>query len=104
MTDKSDLVRCNITFRNTDATEPLKAYATDKLCHCLQKFVRKNTEAHVVLKVEKNRQIAEISFHTEGHDFHVSEQSDSLYSSIDAVVSSLSQQLRKHKEKTTSHH
>lgn len=104
MADNSKIVKVNITFRNTDATDALKSYATDKLSHCLHKFVHQNTEAHVVLKVEKNSQIAEVTFHADGADFHAKETSGDLYASIDALVDTLTQQLRKNKEKLTKHH
>lgn len=97
-------VHVTVTFKNTDATEALKSYATDKLSNCLKKFVHSDTEAHVLLRIEKLRQIAEISFHTDGKDFAGKEESQDLYASIDALTDSLTQQLRKHKEKVTSHH
>jgi putative sigma-54 modulation protein len=104
MPDSNRLYNIHITFRNTEATEALKSYATDKINHTLQKFVKQDTEAHVVLKVEKNRQIAEVQFHADGSDFIVVEESEDLYASIDKLIDSLSTQLRKHKEKLTKHH
>ncbi|MFM1849093.1 MAG: ribosomal subunit interface protein [Pseudomonadota bacterium] len=98
------LVNVNITFRNTDATDALKTYATDKISNCVSKFVHHDTEAHVVLKVERNRQIAEVSLHSDGADFAGREESDNLYASIDALTDSISQQLRRHKDKLTKHH
>lgn len=98
------LVHINIAFRNTDPTEALKSCATEKISHCLQKFVHHDTEAHVVLKVEKARQIAEVAFRTDGADFTGSEESADMYMSIDMLVSNISRQLSKHKSKLTSHH
>jgi len=98
------LINVNITFRNTDATDALKAYATDKISNCVGKFVHHDTEAHVVLKVERNRQIAEVSLHSDGADFAGREESDNLYASIDALTDSIGQQLRRHKDKLTKHH
>ena len=69
MSDSTKIIRTNITFRNLDATEALKTYASDKLENCLRKFVHQNTEAHIVLKVEKKTQIAEVSFRADGTDF-----------------------------------
>ena len=57
-----------------------------------------------MLSVEKLRQIAEASFHAFGVDFFAREESSDLYASIDALCDSLTQQLRKQKEKTKSHH
>jgi putative sigma-54 modulation protein len=104
MSNSSKAVHVNIAFLNVEATEAIKQYATEKVTHCVSKFAHHDTEAHMVLKVEKTRQIAEISMHLSGHDFIVKEESADLYASIDMLTTSLSNQLRKHKEKVTSHH
>jgi putative sigma-54 modulation protein len=97
-------VAVSITFKNTEATDPLRTYATDKIVHCLQKLVHQDTDVHVVLSVEKNRQIAEATFHADGAHFNGREENSDLYRAIDSLTHSLSHQLRKHKEKLTSHH
>ena len=97
------LVTVNITFRNTEATDALKAYGEEKIKHALGKFVHHDTDAHLILKVERNRQCAEVNFHTDGHDFFCAEERADLYASIDALVDTLSHQLRKHKDKITKH-
>ena len=104
MGDTAKVINVNIAFLNLEATEAIKTYATDKLRNCVQKFTQRDTDVHVVLKVEKNRQIAETSFHSGGADFAVKEESDNLYASIDMMVDALTHQMRKHKEKVTSHH
>lgn len=104
MSRESKIINVNVTFRNTEATDALKTYATDKIGSCLQKLVHQNTEAQVVLLVEKKRQIAEVSFRSDGADFQGSETSEDMYKSIDNLASSISAQLRKHKEKLTQHH
>jgi putative sigma-54 modulation protein len=98
------IIKINITFRNTEATDALRAYAEEKLTHCLNKFVHRDTDVHAILKVERNRQIAEVNFRSDGNEFNGTEESDSMYTAIDQLVGSLSQQLRKHKEKITAHH
>lgn len=100
----SRLINVSITFLHTDPTDPLKTYATEKVTNCVQKFVHQDTEAHVVLKVEKNRHIAEVAIHCDGADFSVKEECGDLYASIDKMVDVLASQLRKHKEKLTKHH
>ena len=97
-------VKVNITFRNTEATDAIKNYATEKVSHCLKKYVHHDTEAHLILKVEKNRQIAEITFRSDGADFIAKEETADLYSAIDKLIDSTTQQLRKHKDKITKHH
>ncbi len=97
-------IHLNISFRNTEPTEAIKKYATEKLTNCLQKFVHQDVDAHIVLLVEKNRQQAEITFHADGKDFICKEESDDLYASLDKLTTSIGAQLRKHKEKRVSHH
>jgi putative sigma-54 modulation protein len=104
MVESHKVINVHIAFLNIEATEALKNYATEKVRHCVHKFSQKDTEVHVVLKVEKNRQIAEASFHSGGADFAAREESDNLYASIDKMADTLTHQLRKHKEKVTSHH
>jgi putative sigma-54 modulation protein len=97
-------IKVSITFKHTEPSEALRDYAAEKVSNCMSKFIHHNTEAHVVLIVEKNRHIAEVSFRTDGADFNSREESGDLYASVDALVNSLTRQLRKHKEKMTSHH
>jgi len=104
MPRKSKLIKIKITFRNTEATEALRDYACQKIKKCLHKFVQHDTEAHVVLRVEKNRQIAEVSFLANGTNIVGREESDDLYTALDLLTDSLAQQLRKHKEKLTQRH
>jgi putative sigma-54 modulation protein len=104
MTESTKVINVSIAFLNIDATDAIKKYTTDKIRHCVQKFAHQDTDAHVVLKVEKTRQLAEVTMHLSGADFFVKEESENLYASIDMVVDSLTHQLRKHKEKITSHH
>lgn len=104
MTNQSNSVSLNFTFRNLEGTEAIKKYASEKFLHVLSKFVHKDTEAHVVFKVEKSRQIAEISFNNQGTYFKGSEESADLYKAIDALADSIEQQLRKHKDKLISRH
>lgn len=104
MTKEEKLVHVNITFRNTEATDALKTYGEEKISNCIKKFAHHDTEVHLVLLVEKNRQIAEVSTHCDGSDFNVHNEDQDMYASIDGAVDKLSHQLRKHKDKLTSHY
>lgn len=101
---QSRVVNLNITFRNTEPTDAIRQHAEEKITNCLKKFIHQDVEPNLVLSVEKNRHIADISFHVDGADFSCKEESDNLYASIDILVSALSSQLRKHKEKLTKHY
>ena len=104
MAHKQKIINLNITFRHTEATDALRTYAVEKITNCLQKFVHHDTEGHVVLCVEKNRQLAEFTAHVDGITVNATGEGDKLYTAIDKLVDILTQQLRKHKEKLTAHH
>lgn len=87
-----------------DSSDAVKKYAEEKLTKSLLKFIHQDTAAHVILKVEKRRHVAEIAFNWRGKEVAAKEESDDLYAAIDLLVDSLSQQLRKLKEKLTQHH
>lgn len=101
---KTKIVNVKVTFKNTDSTEALKTYAHDKVENCVSKFIHGNADVHVVLNVDNKGQVAEATFHSDGSDFNAKVDSDDMYTSIDGMVNSLSNQLRKHKEKLTAHH
>ena len=104
MSIEADAIQLKLTFKHTESTDAIRNYAEDKILNCLKKFIHRSTDAHVIFSVEKNRQIAEISFHADGHDFFSKEESTDLYASIDALVETLTKQLRRHKDKHRSHH
>lgn len=92
------------TFRKMDPSEAIKKYAEEKLSKSILKFVHQDTTAHVILKVEKHSHVAEIAFNWKGKEVAAIEEADDMYKAIDLLVDSLSQQLRKLKEKLTQHH
>jgi len=105
MTNKKPVeVQTSITFRNIESTDALKKHAQEKVVNAIQKFARKDVEAHVVLLVEKNRQIAEVTCHVDGSTVSVKEEDTDLYKAIDKAAGTVMAQLRKNKEKLTQHH
>lgn len=104
MTSKPAELTISTTFRNVESSAAIRTYAEEKLSKSLLKFIHQDTSAHVILKVEKLRHIAEIAFNWRGKEVAAKEESEDLYKAIDLLVDSLSQQLRKLKEKLTQHH
>lgn len=95
-------MQITITTRNLDITEPLRRYAEEKITR-LQKFVNQITSAHVVLSVEKHRQIAEVTLHVREHTIRGEESSADLYSAIDLVADKIERQILRYKEKIVDH-
>jgi putative sigma-54 modulation protein len=91
-------MQVNVSFRHIEPSDPLKLYAEDKLSR-IKRFLAEPIEAHVVLKVEKFRHIAEVTIDAAGVHLNGAEETDDMYSSIDLLVDSLEGQAKKGKDK-----
>ena len=92
-------MQIKLSFRHIEPSDPLKLYVEDKLSR-VKKYLEEPIEAHVVLKVEKFRHIAEVSIDASGLRLNGAEETDDMYSSIDLLVDSLEgQAAKKGKEK-----
>jgi putative sigma-54 modulation protein len=104
MNKKNNIVNVNLSFRNLESTPALTDYCQEKIGHVVKKYVHRDTDVKVVLLVEKSRQIAEAQLLASGSDIKASEESGDMYISIDKLADSLGEQLRRNKDKLTSHH
>ena len=93
----------SVTFRHTDSTPALKKYATDKLTHCLSKYVPGEADVRLVLSVEKRDHIVEAKVLSKGYDIAGKAVTTDLYSAIDKVVDNIDTQFRKQKERQVKH-
>lgn len=91
-----------ITGRHFDVTEPIKAYAEEKISR-LDKFFTKILDAHAILAVEKFRHIAEITLFGKELKITATKTTQDMYASIDKAVESLDNQLRKFHERIKEH-
>lgn len=90
----------NIEFtgRKVEITPALKRFTEDKLKK-IERVLDGIIEAHVILRVEKHRQNAEVVVHSRHATLSSSETTDDLYASIGKVIERLERQAKKHKEK-----
>ncbi len=89
----------HITGRQMDVTVPIKSYAESKLKK-LSRFIDGITAIHVILSVEKYRQIAEVNVHSRGNTHLTAvEESNDLYVSIAQAVDKIESQAKKHQAK-----
>ncbi|PWB77765.1 MAG: ribosome-associated translation inhibitor RaiA [Candidatus Methylomirabilota bacterium] len=95
-------MQITITGRNLEITEALKRYAEEKIAR-LQKFVNQIISAHIILSVQKHRQIAEVTLHVREHIIRGEESSGDLYSAIDLVAEKIERQILRYKEKIADH-
>ena len=87
-----------IVGRNIEVTPGLKAAVEDKLSK-LSKYFNPDTEVHVTLSVEKDRQKIEVTIPVKGSIIRSEQASSDMYVSIDRVVDLLERQIRKNKTK-----
>lgn len=91
-----------INCRHMDLTENLKAYAEEKIGK-FSKYLGNITEATVTLSVEKYRHKTEVLMKVNGLMIQAESITADMYSSIDEVVEKLERQVKKYKEKISSH-
>jgi putative sigma-54 modulation protein len=91
-----------VTFRNTGSESWFKDYVTERL-NRIQKYIDKPVEAHVVLSVEKFRNVAEINIMAKGINLVGKEEAKDMQLAIDNVIDKIERQIKKHKEKSRDH-
>jgi len=72
----------------------LKSYVEEKV-YKVKKYFNSPVEAHIVLKVEKFRHIADMALSIDGNKIKAVEQTGDMYSSIDQVMDKIEEQLRR---------
>jgi ribosome hibernation promoting factor len=95
-------MQVNITFRNLDPTEALKAHVKDRV-ERVQRFIDRPTEAHAVLHLENLHHHAELTVKAGRFLLRGTSKTGDMYASIDAAADKIEKQLKKHKEKLFSH-
>ncbi|OLQ85279.1 ribosomal subunit interface protein [Vibrio ponticus] len=95
-------MQININGHHVDLTDSMQDYVNEKFLK-LERFFEHINSIHVVLKVEKLRQIAEATLHVNQAEIHASADDENMYAAIDSLTDKLVRQLNKHKEKLNSH-
>ena len=90
----------NITIsgKNMDITSSLREAVQDKLGK-LDRYFTPDTDVHVTLSVEKERQKIEVTIPVKGRIIRSEQVSNDMYVSIDLVEEVIERQLRKYKNK-----
>ncbi len=87
-----------IIGKNIEVTEGLRAAVEDKIGK-LEKFFTEETEVHVTLSVEKDRQKIEVTIPVKWNIIRSEQVSSDMYVSIDLVEEIIERQLKKYKNK-----
>ncbi len=96
------IMRYIISGKNIDVTEGLKTAVYEKIGK-LERYFTPDTEIHVTLSVEKERQKIEVTIPVKGNIIRAEQVSNDMYVSIDLVEEIIERQLRKYKNKLIDH-
>ena len=92
-----------IIGRNIDVTPGLREAVESKIGK-LDKYFAPDTEVHVTLSVEKDRQKIEVTIPVKGNIIRSEQVSSDMYVSIDLVQEIIERQLKKYKSKIVDKH
>ncbi|MBV9947500.1 MAG: ribosome-associated translation inhibitor RaiA [Myxococcales bacterium] len=82
-----------ITFRHMDASDAIKAYATEKVAR-MQRFLRWPMHGQVTMWCQHERlHSVEVDIHAGHAHFHAHETSEDMYASIDKVIDKIERQI-----------
>lgn len=95
-------MQIDVSGRHFHVTEALKAYAVDKMLK-LDKYSLKLETAHVILEVQKFRQISEITLLGKGLRLTAKEESKDMYAAFDKSFGNIQLQLRRAHDKHSDH-
>ena len=87
-----------IVGKNIELTPGLKGAVEDKLSK-LDKYFNPDTDVHVTLSVEKERQKIEVTIPVKGNIIRSEQVSNDMYVSIDLVEEVIERQLKKYRKK-----
>ena len=98
MNERDDAMKFIILGKNIEVTEGLRTAVEDKIGK-LEKYFTTETEVHVTLSVEKERQKIEVTIPVKGNIIRSEQVSNDMYVSIDLVEEIIERQLKKYKTK-----
>ena len=84
----------SFTFRHMEPSTELRSYVEEKV-YKVKKYFDSPVEAHIVLKIEKFRHIADMTLSIDGNKIKAVDESGDMYSSIDQVMDKIEEQLRR---------
>ena len=92
-----------IIGKNIDVTDGLREAVEGKLGK-LERYFTPETEIHVTLSVQRERQKIEVTIPVKGDIIRSEQESNDMYVSIDLVEEIIERQLRKYKNKLIARH
>ncbi len=89
-------MKFTFTEKKVNLSKSLHSYAEKKVGK-LDRYFKTDSEANLVFSVEKDRNKVELTIRSGGTILRVSESTSDMFASVDAAVTSMERQLRKHK-------
>lgn len=93
-------MKTTITFRHIPSSDAVKNFVHQRL-EKLAKYSTKETEAHVILSIEKHLHNAEIVLHTKGVRATGKGSTNDMYASIETATDKVEKAMRRHHDKKT---
>src|SRR4030066_2410749 len=91
-------MKISVTFRNGEDEKWQKVYAEEKI-RKLKKYLDTPAEAHIILSVEKFRNLVEINLSANGWNINAKEKNKDMRLAIDKCIDKIEKQIKKQKEK-----
>ena len=96
-------MQISVTGRHMEVTESIRDFAHERVEHELSDFPR-ILHTHVILAIEKHRQIAEVVVQGPHHlRVEAKEEANDMYASITAAVEKVAKQIERQMEKWQEH-
>jgi putative sigma-54 modulation protein len=95
-------MKISLTFRNTEGESWQKEYVDERL-NKIKKYIDRPVDVHVILSVEKFRNVAEVNMIADGLNINAKEEAKDMHLAIDDAVEKIEKQVKKHKEKMRGH-
>ena len=91
-------MKFTFTGKKVNLSDRVQGYAEKKVGK-LERYFKTEPEANLVFSVEKDRNKVELTLRSGGIVLRVAERTSDLFATIDAAVTSMEWQLRKHKSR-----
>ncbi len=89
-------MKFTFTEKKVHLPKALRSYAEKKVGK-LERYFKTDSEANLVFSVEKDRNKVELTIRSGATILRVAESTSDMFASVDAAVTSMERQLRKHK-------
>lgn len=95
-------MKISVTFRNGEGENWQKAYAEERILK-LKKYLDAPAEAHIIVSMEKFRNVIEINLSSNGWNINAKEEAKDMHLALDSCIEKIEKQLKKQKEKIREH-